>query len=141
MIQRIQSVWLILAALCAAFTYKLSFYSGNKLGTDNKLVFEKFTASSHFILMITTAFLVAGCLFVIFLYKNRKQQLRLTIGAIILSIVNLIIYFSETKKFLPSDSNYGLAAALAVAIPIFLIMAARGIWKDEKLVKSVNRLR
>lgn len=141
MIQRIQSVWLLLAALCAAFTYKLAFYSGNKLGADNKTVFEKFTASSNFILLITTAVLVAGCLYIIFLYKNRKQQLGLTIGATALAVINLIIYFSETKKFLPNDSNYGLAAALAVAIPVFLILAARSIWKDEKLVKSVNRLR
>lgn len=141
MIQRIQSVWLLLAALCAAFTYQLSFYSGNKLGTDNKPVFEKLTASSNFILLITTAILVAGGLFIIFLYKNRKQQLWLTVGAAALSIINLIIYYGETKKFVPNESNYGLAAVLAIAIPVLLILAARGIWKDEKLVKSVNRLR
>ena len=141
MIQRIQSVWLLLAALCAAFTYKVSFYSGNKLGTDNKPVFEKLTASSDFILLITTALLVAGCLYIIFLYKNRKQQLGLTIGAAVVSIINLIIYFAQTKKFLPNESNYGLGAVLALAVPILLILAASGIWKDEKLVKSVNRLR
>ena len=141
MIQRLQSVWLLLAALCAAFTYRISFYSGNKIGPDNKTVFEKLTASSHFILLITTALLVAGCLFIILQYKNRKQQLWLTLTAATLSVINLIIYFGETKKFLPNESNYGLAAALALAIPILLILAARGIWKDEKLVKSVDRLR
>jgi drug/metabolite transporter superfamily protein YnfA len=141
MIQRIQSVWLLLAALCAAFTYKISFYSGNKLGMDNKPVFEKLTASSNFILLITTAILLAGCLYIIFLYKNRKQQLWLTIGATTLAVINLIIYFAETKKFLQSESNYGLGAVFALAIPILLILAASGIWKDEKLVKSVNRLR
>ena len=141
MIQRIQSVWLLLATLCAAFTYRISFYSGNKLGADNKPVFERLTASSHFILLISTALLVAGCLITIFLYKNRKQQLWLTIGAAVLAVINLFIYFGQTKKFLPNESNYGLAAILTLAIPVLLILAARGIWKDEKLVKSVNRLR
>jgi len=141
MLQRIQSVWLLLAALCAAFTYRIAFYSGNKLGTDNKPVYEKLTASSNFILLITTALLVAGCLYTIFIYRNRKQQLWLAIGAAGLSLINLLIYFSEAKKFLPNENSYGLGAVLAIAIPILSVLAARGIWKDEKLVKSVDRLR
>jgi hypothetical protein len=141
MIQRIQTVWLFLAALCAIFTYRFSFYSGNKLGVDNKPLFDKLTASSHFILLISTAILIAGCLFIIFLYKNRKGQLWLTIGAIALSVINLIIYFGQTNKFLSNESSYDLTAIFALIIPIFLILAARGIWKDEKLVKSLDRLR
>jgi hypothetical protein len=34
-----------------------------------------------------------------------------------------------------------LTSLLAFAIPVFLVFAARGIWKDEQLVKSVDRLR
>jgi len=139
MIQRIQSLFLLIASLCAAFTYKFSFYSGNKLDKDNKQVFETLIASSNFILMITTAILVAACLYIIFLYKNRKQQLWLTVGAAGLSLINLIIYFTETKKF--ESGAYSLTAVLSLAIPILLVLAARGIWKDDKLVKSVDRLR
>ena len=142
MIQRIQSVWLFLAALCAALTYKFSFYSGNKPGVDNKPpAFQELTASSHFILLISTAILVGGCFFIIFLYKDRKLQLSLTIGAIALSVINLIIYFGQTKKFLPAEGNYDLSAILVLIIPVFLVLAVRGIWKDEKLVKSLDRLR
>jgi hypothetical protein len=140
MIQRIQTLFLLIASLCAAFTYKFSFYSGNKLDKDNKPVFEKLFASSNFILMITTAILVALCLYIIFLYKNRKQQLLLTISAAALSIVNLFIFFLETKKF-DSASGFSLGALLALVVPVLLILAARGIWKDDKLVKSVDRLR
>jgi drug/metabolite transporter (DMT)-like permease len=141
MIQRIQSVWLFLAALCAALTYKLSFYSGNQTGADNRIVFKELTASSNFILLITTAVLVAGGIFIIFLYKNRKQQLWLTISAAILAAINLIIYFGQTKKFISDQSNYDLSAIVSLVIPVFLILAARAIWKDEKLVKSLDRLR
>jgi hypothetical protein len=139
MIQRIQTVWLFLVAVCAAFTFKFPFYSGNVIGKDNVQHFEKLVASSNFILLILTAILIGGTAAVIFLYKNRKQQLWLTIAAVIISIVNIIIYFSEIKKFVSGEISLG--AVLAFAIPVFLLLAANGIWKDEKLVKSLDRLR
>lgn len=139
MIQRIQSIWLLAASLCAALTYKFSFYSGNKTGEANMQEFEKLVASSDFFLVITTAILVAGCLIIIFFYKNRKQQLWLTLTAAALSIINLIIYFTQIKKF--ASGTFSLSAVLAFSIPVLLVLAARGIWKDEKLVKSLDRLR
>jgi heme/copper-type cytochrome/quinol oxidase subunit 3 len=139
MIQRIQTVWLFLVALCAAFTFKFPFYSGNMIGKDTIQRYEKLVASSNFLLLIFTVVLVGGSIAIIFLYKNRKQQLWLTIGAAVLSVINIIIYFSQTKKFI--DGQISLGAILAFAIPMFLLLAANGIWKDEKLVKSLDRLR
>ena len=139
MIQRIQTIWLFLSALCAAFTYKFPFYSGNIIGKDNIQRYEKLVASSNFLLLISTALLIGGAIVLIFLYKNRKQQFWLTMAAAGLSIINIIIYFSELKKFI--SGNMSLTAVFAFAIPIFLLLAANGIWKDEKLVKSLDRLR
>jgi len=139
MIQRIQTVWLFLVALCAALTFKFPFYSGNMVGKDSIPRYEKLVASSNFLLLIFTALLIGGAIAIIFLYKNRKQQLWLTITAAGLSIINIIIYFSQLKKFI--SGNMSLAAVLVFAIPIFLLLAANGIWKDEKLVKSLDRLR
>ena len=139
MIQRIQTVWLFLSALCAALTYKFPFYSGNILGKDNIQRYERLIASSNFLLLIFTAILIGGSIVIVFLYKNRKQQLWLTIAAAAVAIINIIIYFSELKKFI--SGNMSLAAVLAFAIPVFLLLAASGIWKDEKLVKSLDRLR
>lgn len=139
MIQRIQSLWLLAAATCAVLTYKFPFYSGNKIGDANMQAFKKLVASSNFLLLIASAVLAGGCLVIIFLYKNRKQQLWLTIAAIALSVIDIIIYFSETKKFV--SGTYSLSAVLAFAVPVLLILAARGVSSDEKLVKSLDRLR
>ncbi len=139
MIQRIQSLWLLAATACAALTFKFTFYSGNKPGKDNMPAFENLTASSNMFLLILTAILVTSCLIIIFLYRERKKQLRFTVLAILLSIINLVLYFSQLKKF--TDGNISLTAVLAFAIPVLLFFAARGIWKDEKLVKSLDRLR
>jgi len=139
MIQRIQSVWLFLAVLCAAFTYKFPFYTGNIIGKDNIPHYVKLVASSNYILLILTAGFIAGTTAIIFMYKSRKQQLWLTVAAACLSVINLVIYFYEVKKF--SSGGMSLTSVLAFAMPVLLILAANGIWKDQKLIKSLDRLR
>ena len=139
MIQRIQTVWLFLAVLFAALTYKFPFYTGNIIGKDNVQRYEKLVASSNFILLILTASFIVGTIAIIFMYKSRKQQLWLTVVAACLSILNLVIYFYEAKRF--NSGNMSLTAILAFAVPIFLILAINGIRKDEKLIRSLDRLR
>jgi hypothetical protein len=139
MIQRIQTVWLFLAALFAALTYKFPFYSGNVINKENVQRFEKLLASSNFLVLIFTAGLIVGTIIMIFMYKNRKQQMWLTAAAAGLSIINIVLYFTELKKFI--SGNMSLTAVFALAIPVFLFLAMNGIWKDEKLVKSLDRLR
>jgi hypothetical protein len=139
MIQRIQTVWLFLAVLFAALTYKFPFYTGNIIGKDNVQRYEKLVASSNFILLILTASFIVGTIAIIFMYKSRKQQLWLTVVAACLSILNLVIYFYEVKRF--NSGNMSLTAILAFAVPIFLILAINGIRKDEKLIRSLDRLR
>ena len=139
MIQRIQTVWLFLAALFAGLTYKLPFYTGNVINKENVHLYEKLVASSSFLVLIFTAGLVAGTIFIIFMYKNRKQQMWLTVAAAGLSIINILLYFTELKKF--TSGSMSLTSVFALAIPVFLVLAINGIWKDEKLVKSLDRLR
>jgi len=139
MIQRIQTIWLFLASLFAALTYKFPFYVGNILDKGNNKIWTKLVASSNFLLLIFTAGLVAGTIAIIFLYKNRKQQMWLVLAAGGLAVINIVIYFSELKKF--ADGNMSITSVLALGIPIFLGLAVNGIWKDEKLVKSLDRLR
>jgi hypothetical protein len=141
MIQRIQSVWLLVAAAFTALAFKFPFYSGYKAGEPNMplIPFKKLVASSNFLLLIFSAILLAGCLIIIFLFKDRKLQLNLTIAALALSIINLIIYFIEIKKF--TSGTVSLSAIFALATPIFLFLASRGIWKDKKLVRDLDRLR
>ena len=139
MIQRLQTVWLFLASVFAFMTFKFPFYSGNVTGKDNQIELKKFIASFDILTLIITGALGLGCFITIFLFKKRKLQFRLTIAMLVLSILNLIVYFSKLGEFLKGELSF--AAVFALAIPVFLFFAARGIWKDEKLVKSLDRLR
>lgn len=139
MIQRIQTLWLLAASICGFATLKLSFYSGNKLDATNVKQFVPLNATTNTILMVLTACVAAAALVLIFFYKDRKTQLLITLAATVVSIVNIILYFAEIKKFV--EGNYDITSVLAFLVPLFLLLAARGIYKDEKLIRSVDRLR
>lgn len=139
MIQRLQTIWLLIAAVCAILTYDLAFYSGVKLSDTNIKQFVELNAMADVIIMVLTGLVALICLVTMFLFKNRKMQLRLTIVALLASIANLVIYFKETAEF--TDGNILLTSIFTFIIPFFLVMAARGIYQDEKLVKSMDRLR
>lgn len=141
MLQRMQSLWLLIAGACGLLTLKYSFFSGNKLSASQAKTFEFLTASTSIIILILTVAVISAVLIDIFLYKNRKLQLRIVLASILVSIIIIILYFRETNKFVPGEGNYDLTCILAIAIPVFLILAATGIYKDEKLVKSLDRLR
>jgi len=138
MIQRQQSLWLLLAAVASFLSFKFPFYTGNIL-ENNMSRFEELEGGSNFFLLIVTGISILISVIAIFMYKDRKTQLKLAIGGIILSIIMLVLYFVEIKKF--EKGNFALTAIFVLAILIGYIMAARGIWKDEKLVKSLDKLR
>jgi len=140
---------MLLAAICAALTFKFSFYSGNVLVGTNGHEFRRLRAIPTFIngssgsilLLIVAVLLVAGILINIFNYKARKKQLWITIGLVVLSLLNIFLYWYNSGAPSFVEGTYDLTAVLSLAIPVFLFMAVRGILKDQKLVKSADRLR
>ena len=139
MIQRLQSLWLLLAAIFAFLTFKLPFYSGSKTIKGIVQPDVRLDATAQIFILVLTGVVILLCFVALFMYKDRKKQLTLTIINIILSIVLLVLYFLEIGKF--QTSIISLSCLFTLAIPIFLFLAARGIWKDEKLVRSLDRLR
>ncbi len=136
MIQRIQSLWLLLAAACALASFKFSYYSGIKL---NETVLHELNATGNFLLMITTIAVGVLALFTIFLFRKRTWQLRLCILGILLDAMLVFLYYREVKTFV--QGTYSLTAVLHSIILISFFLAARAINKDEKLVKDSDRLR
>src|SRR5947207_6881391 len=123
MVQRLQTVWLFLASIFAFMTFKFPFYSGNVVSSTNQLELKKFIASYDILTLIITAVLGVGCFIIIFLYKNRRLQFRLSITMLVLSILNVFVYFTSLGKFLNGDLSF--AAIFALSIPIFLFLVPR----------------
>ena len=139
MLQRFQTLWLLLAAIFAFLTFKLPFYSGSKIVKDVIQPDVRLDASSQILILVLTGAVILCCFIAVFLFKNRKKQLTLTVINLILSIILLVLYFLQIQKF--QTGIISLSCLFTLAIPIFLLLAARGIWKDEKLIKSLDRLR
>src|ERR1700761_1325682 len=141
MLQRRQTLWMLCAAICCVLTYKLPFFTGT-LQTDPAKgpTLQSLTALSNAWLVIIAAFLTVGILVNIFNYAKRRYQLLITFVLILVSLLNIVVYWFAHDKFLPGGT-FSLSALLTLAIPVFLILAARGISRDEKLVKSADRLR
>ncbi len=139
MIQRIQTLWLTLASLVALATLRFAFYTGNKTDASLTKTFVELTAVNNFLLLILTVAVAVISLIVIFLYKDRKMQMRLTLLSLGISLLSIYLYFRETTKF--TEGKLALTSVLTFFIPIFLVLAIRGIYKDDKLIKSADRLR
>ena len=138
MLQRIQSIWLLLAAIFAAITFRFPFYNGDWLKDAVQSPVD-LNAKTTIWLSIVTVLTGALAFVTIFLFDNRKLQLKLSYLGIFLTVVLLILYFLEMDSF--ASGSIALWCVFHFAILGSYILAARGIWKDEKLIKSMDRLR
>ena len=150
MLQRIQSVYLILAAAAMLISVTLplaSFYFNTE-----EVLFEamgiylngELTDSTWGLFVIGLMSSIAA-LITIFLYKNRILQIRLSIFNIVL-MTGFYLYFGfimyrvypvENLEF----SKVGFGAIMPIVSIILTILAIRKIGADEALIRSLNRLR
>ena len=136
MIQRIQSIYLFLAALVAAgLHFAIPVYST----TDGAPVY----AVDHVELVAMffgSAFL---SLIAIFLFKNRKLQFVLGRLNIILNFILLgvLVYQSQLLSGGAAAPEKGIGMLIPLISIVFIALANKAIKRDEDLVKSVDRLR
>jgi drug/metabolite transporter (DMT)-like permease len=136
MIQRIQTLWLLLASICAFASVKLPFYYGS-LEVPGPTV--TITPYDNFMLLVFVIATALMALVSIFLFSNRSLQIKMCIVGLILSLANLMHYFLYMKNF--KTGGLSLYSALSFLVPVFFILAIMGIYKDQKLLKSLDRLR
>jgi hypothetical protein len=142
MIQRKQTIWLLLAALAIFLTLKFSFYSGTLLNTGtlvSKDLFDSLVATDNFLIMVLTCALGSAVVINIFLFKNRTLQFRICIIAVLVEALIIFLYYRQTKLY--TKGTLDIWAIFHLVAVVALILAANGIYKDEKLIKDSNRLR
>jgi peptidoglycan/LPS O-acetylase OafA/YrhL len=158
MLQRIQSLYLAIVAIACILlfffpladyynelegNYKLFIYGVRSMDPEPKVAFSLFfTAPLIFMVVASFIFAVAA----IFLFKNRPLQLRLCafnmLTNIVLIMVIFFFYATKIKTMTLTEPEYNYTGMVLPLVSIlFLIFANQAIRKDEKLVKSVDRLR
>ncbi len=150
MIQRIQSIWLLVAALLSACVFMLNILSINYIdpSTGEEITKGVKLLEYSYMLALLAIALVALPLVAIFMFKNRKRQVNMALLSIVLNIGFIAFHLTfikdhylNTLKIPAQSTSYGVASFLPVAAIVFLAMAISNIRKDEKLVRSADRLR
>lgn len=140
MIQRQQTLWLLLSTVAALLSYMFPFVTGTEPveKTNMQKVVDVDAASNFFLLILTGASLVLSTV-IIFLFKNRKQQMQLCLAGLFLSVLIVILYILQMNKLV--KPTLALSCILPFAVVAGYFMAFRNIRRDEKLIKTLDKLR
>jgi hypothetical protein len=153
MLQRIQSVYLFIASLAiyALFLFPIASIF-NAMGVQKVMITGAYQllgtqvvqTQSFLLLSIATTILGLLPLVLIFLYKNRNRQQVLIYGLVVIVLAHSY-WLTHTVQSISESvlkiSDYGISAGLPSVVILFLILAAKAVRRDEKLVKSADRLR
>ncbi len=141
MIQRIQSIWLLLAGVAGLLTYKLPLWQG-KLQDGSVKKFMGPESLLLFTLIVITSILA---FVTIFLFKNRSQQKGFALIGALLSIAIVALEYFLVEDYIKglnlAENSWQFGAILPILMVFLFFLARGGIVKDEKLVKSLERLR
>lgn len=136
MIQRIQTVYLLLAAIVSGgLIWVVEHYNdgeGNEfVGMDESLYFSIFTVSA---VMAVIA---------MFLFKNRQLQTVVNRLNLLLNlfILGVYVYRALMMSGETAVSEKGIGMFIPILSIVLIVLANKAIRKDEQLVKSADRLR
>jgi uncharacterized membrane protein len=141
MIQRIQSVYLLLGALAFGVLPLL----GDIWQGPAAERFAWFVPA----LLVLGAIVTGGALVAIFLYNDRARQRQVVLAVQLLAVLFLVVLMvglylgGQLGRALRAET--GIGSLLAVLLPLLayllFYMARRGIERDIALVRSMDRLR
>jgi len=155
MIQRIQSIYLFLASLALFALYLFPMVHHVNVANSPSMI--KVTGvyqdvngvQNHTIVFVALSVLTAAIallpIIIIFFYKHRSRQVALGYSTILV-IIGYSFWVAQTVKGITGGitigtNNMGIGLFLAPISIILIIMAIKAIQRDEKLVKSADRLR
>ena len=133
MIQRIQTLHLIFAAIIGIITISIA------ISTDNFGCKEQTLCQYAFVSTLSLVSIVD--IWSVFLFTNRKRQMRVVCTSFIISLIGLAIVIVETTLENNDFKQSCVLGSLVIAIAILNILAHKRIRYDDNLVKSADRLR
>lgn len=141
MIQRIQTLWLLLCAICASLAFTLPFGISfvSEIGTES-VAGEPMNALTDKLVAIFTINIIICSLLAIASFKKRNIQKLLTIIAILHAVIGLA-YMIYAATFQTDSTSLSYGVVMPFLALVFASLALKGIHKDDKLVKNLDRLR
>jgi len=143
MIQRIQTIYLLIASLVSGgLIFVFDLWKNLK---ERVFTLDLFQHDSTLLKSIPIAFIISAILSIAAIFLFKKRQLQFVIGRIIIIInffiLGLLIYLSLNLPGETLVSEKGIGMFLPILAILLVVLANKAIKKDEDLVKSVDRLR
>ncbi|WP_316808306.1 DUF4293 domain-containing protein [Pedobacter agri] len=151
MIQRIQTVWLLLATVVLILMLFLPI--ATNIGGQDSAIYIKgmqqslsgdgFLVKTNIPMLSTAILIIVICFVNIFNFRKRSLQKKVIIFTII-AIIGFAVWCSVYLKQLPGGiegASFGIGAYLPALAILFLVLAIFGINNDERLIRSAERLR
>ncbi len=139
--QRIQTIFLLLAAASnfVMLVPAMTFSSVSALSTEGIMADGKFNVYDFGGMQWLLGLAAGASLAAIFLFRNRSLQTKVTFvaGVVAVALLGFAVGVLYRNHFSPN----GLAWIGPIAAMVFNGLAIRGIRKDEKTVRSMDRLR
>ena len=152
MIQRIQSVYFLLAGLFPAILFFLSLLSFECSGQTYSLSAFSFGVSGQpalhtpYGVIVFTILSTVLPIFTIFKFSNRPLQIKLakyTLFLLALLAVTFAVYAWTFVGDYPQATNFtpGFGLLLWALAVVFTILAKKAVQRDEDLVRAADRIR
>ncbi|MFM2136803.1 MAG: hypothetical protein RL021_2203 [Bacteroidota bacterium] len=144
MIQRIQTLFLLVVALLSALLFYIPVYTIPVVSPVEPVAGNDYLVSSNTLLSIINGSVGILSLVCIFLFRNRNLQMRLAnVNLLLICIlIGLLFFLADTLGTTrQAPISYGYGSYLPLIQLIFTFLASRAIRKDEELVRSADRLR
>ena len=139
MIQRIQTVYLFLVIISVIAFDFIPFGIMSNDGTGHSAVLA---VKSLWVFIIAGGIIGLLAFITIFLFSNRKLQMKMVLFNILLSVVLIGLFIYELIHHIGlSNYQFGIGTILPIFILLFNGLAYFSIKSDEKLVRSMDRLR
>lgn len=145
MIQRIQTIFLFFAAASFFAMFYIPFATSD-VAAGTLMSDTAYSVEDHILLGVLCILGGILSLVAIFLYKNRPLQLRLgyfiIIAAVFIIVTAILLFLNESKAIEGTvNISEGFGLAMPIVTIILVVLANKFIKKDQKIVKSMDRLR
>tara|TARA_R110002050_G_scaffold76646_1_gene163889 strand:+ start:82039 stop:82563 length:525 start_codon:yes stop_codon:yes gene_type:complete len=147
MIQRIQTVYILIASIVIGLLFALPFA---EIAANDKfylfniqgILYDGEVVENGLPIMLFVGIILIIHIAAIFMYKKRIRQMRLLVFAILLMLGLFgMFYFFTFYSFKGFEVSFKIAVVFPLIAIILDYLAIRNIGKDEALIRSIDRIR
>lgn len=137
MIQRIQSLFLLIVIALAALLFFIPVFTTTAAGATNSENY--YITDSNGLLIVNSAIIILSLATILTFKKREWQKKMCNLNLILICVLTGLLFFLADS--MGKGVHYVVGSYFPLLMLVFTFFAMRGIKKDDQLVRSADRLR